>query len=76
MKFFEKNFSLKFAFWVDLKQKIFQKKILKKIFDQKKFKFFFKLKFFFISLFFFAKVRFEYQMVDSCEDIGVSFDTI
>ena len=66
MKYYDSSNSLKKNF----------EKILKKNFDQKKIRIFFQIEIFFISLFFFAKVRFEYQMVDSCEDIGVSFDTI
>ena len=44
--FLKKFFRFQIAFWVDLKRKKIFKKILKKIFDQKKLEFFFKLKFF------------------------------
>ena len=44
--FLKKIFRFQIAFWVDLKRKKIFKKILKKIFDQKKLEFFFKLNFF------------------------------
>ena len=56
------------------KRNFFFKKIQKKFYDTNFY--FFQIEIFFISHFFFAKVRFECQMVDSCEDIGVSFDSI